>query len=214
MIDVKEILLGLAPYTQYVSFGLLLLAGFNIPVSEDIVFIISASIAATTVPQNMYYIFAGCFMGAYLGDMIAYLVGRYGINKLLNSETLARLGIINREKIEVKIGIMKDYFSRYGGKTLFFGRFVPFGARNMIFMTCGLIRMKMPLFMLIDLCALTCTSLILFSLGFSFGNNYEAIFPYITKYKFIIAGFAVLFITALVIRNKLKKHKSGRQTQQ
>jgi membrane-associated protein len=208
MIDVKELLLGLAPYTQYVSFGLLLLAGFNIPVSEDIVFIISASIAATTVPQNTYYIFAGCFLGAYMGDMVAYLVGRYGINKLLDSATLARMGIINREKVEVKIGSMKDYFSRYGGKTLFFGRFVPFGARNMIFMTCGLIRMKLPLFMIIDLCALTCTSLILFSLGYTFGNNYEVIFPYITKYKFIIFGLVVLFVAVLIIRKKLKKGKA------
>ena len=47
---ITNILLNAAPYVHFISFGLLLLAGFNLPISEDLVFIVSASIAATMVP--------------------------------------------------------------------------------------------------------------------------------------------------------------------
>lgn len=205
MIDIKDVILGLAPYTHYISFGLIMLAGFNIPISEDIVFIISASIAATMAPQNAPYIFAGCFLGAYLSDIVAYAIGRYGINKILFSKIMIRSKIVNREKVEDKIETIRGYFARYGGKTLFFARFVPFGVRNVTFMTCGLIKMKLTKFMLIDLCAATCTSIILFYLGYSFGNNYEMIFPYLRRYKFIIFGLFIAVIVLLVLRNKIVK---------
>jgi membrane-associated protein len=205
MFDVKEIMLGMVPYTQYISFGLIMLAGVNIPVSEDIVIIVSASIAATKAPHNVYYIFAGCFLGAYLSDIAAYVIGRYGINKILFSTMMIRSKIVNREKVERKIETIRGYFTRYGGKTLFFARFFPFGVRNVTFMTCGLIKMKMAKFMIIDICAATCTTTILFCLGYTFGNNYEMIFPYLNRYKFIILGifFAVIFL--IIIRKIILK---------
>jgi membrane-associated protein len=193
-------------YTHFISFGLLLLAGFNLPVSEDLVFIISASIAATTVPENTIQIFAGCFLGAYLSDLIAYTIGRYGIKKILFSPLLTRARIVNRASIEQKLEKTKGFFSRFGGKTLFFGRFVPFGVRNVIFMSCGLIRMPYPRFMLIDLSALVFTSSILFFLGYSFGNNYEVILTYINRYKIIIFILFVLLVLFLVIRKKVSSH--------
>lgn len=205
MFDIQEILIGMTPYVQYVSFGLLLLAGFSLPVSEDIVIIISASIAATVVPENTYYIFAGCFLGAYLSDIEAYLIGRFGIKKILFSRPVLRLKIVNREKVEQKFETVSAYFTKYGGKTLFFGRFIPFGMRNVLFMTSGLIRMNAIKFMIIDFCALSCTSLLLFSIGYSFGNNFERIFPYLNRYKLIIAGIFIAVVLLLVIRNKMLK---------
>ena len=193
----------MARYTQFISFGLLILAGFSLPVSEDLVFIISASIAATTVPENTIWIFIGCFTGAFLGDNIAYLIGRYGINRILFSPFLTRTGIVNRAGIERRIERTKGFFARFGGKTLFFGRFVPFGVRNVIFMSCGLIRMPLPRFMLIDLSALVFTSSILFFLGYSFGNNYNIVITYINRYKIVIFIVFVLLVLFLLIRKKL-----------
>lgn len=204
MIDIKELLLGMVPYTQYISFGLLVLSGLSLPISEDIVFILSASIAATAAPENRVIIFIGCFLGAITGDTVAYFLGRYGLNKILFNKFFERFKIINREKIEGKIDRMREYFNRYGRKTIFFGRFIPFGARNAIFMTCGLIRMKFLKFILTDLAALTCTSAILFSLGYTFGNKYEIIFPYLQRYKFIMLGIIVMLIIILLIRRTIR----------
>ena len=204
MFDIKELLMGMLPYTQFISFSLLVLSGFSLPISEDIVFIISASIAATAVPENRYYIFLGCFLGAITGDTVAYCIGRYGINRILNNKFLERIKFINREKTESRLRRMEEYFRRYGGKTIFFGRFIPFGARNAIFMTCGLIRMKFLKFIITDLAALACTSAILFTLGYSFGNKYEIIFPYLQRYKFFMLGFVIVLIAVLLIRKKIR----------
>ena len=62
-------------HAHYIIFSLLLLAGFNIPVSEDGMLFISALIA-TKFPQNFYPLFFGVFLGAYFSDLICYGVGR------------------------------------------------------------------------------------------------------------------------------------------
>jgi membrane-associated protein len=209
MPDISYLLHSMVQYTHFISFGLLILAGFNLPVSEDIVFIVSASIAATAVPENTVLIFAGCFMGAYLSDIIAYSIGRYGINRILFSPLLNRLRIVNRAGIELKLVRVKGFFDRFGGKTLFFGRFVPFGVRNVMFMSCGLIRMPYPRFMLIDLSALLCTSSLLFFLGYSFGNNYEIILTYINRYKILIFALFVSLVLFLFIRKKISIHRDS-----
>ncbi|HPC40366.1 MAG TPA: DedA family protein [Spirochaetota bacterium] len=205
MIDVKEILMGMSPYVQYISFGLLMLSGMSFPISEDIVFIISASIAATVAPHNLYYIFAGCFLGAYVSDITAYLIGRYALKKIIFSLILVRLKLVNPEKLRERIDVLTGYFAAYGGKTLFFGRFIPFGMRNAIFMTCGLIGMNPVKFMLIDLCAVTCTSTILFSLGYAFGNNYDVIIPYLNRYKFFIAALILSVLVIIFTKRALNK---------
>lgn len=212
MFDIQAVLIEMAPYVQYVSFVLLLLAGLSLPISEDIVFIVSASLAATVVPENTLYIFAGCFLGAMLSDIEAYLIGRFGLHRVLFSNALIRLNIINRERIEKKIGIVTAYFIKYGGKTLFFGRFIPFGMRNILFMTSGLIRLNFIKFLLIDLCALICTSSVLFYLGYSFGNNFQQIIPYLNRYKLFIFVMVACVLLLYFIKKKLIKYISGGQS--
>jgi len=209
MFDVKEILLGMSPYVQFISFGLLMLSGLNFPISEDIVFIISASIAATIEPQNTLLIFAGCFLGAYLSDIVAYCIGRFGIKKLLHSRIMIRLKLIDPQYVESRMKILGGYFEAYGGKTLFFGRFIPLGFRNILFMTCGFIKMNPVKFMIIDLCAVTSTSLILFTLGYTFGNNYETIVSYLNRYKIILVAVIIAIIIIFIVRQKRHKQKKS-----
>ena len=197
---ISGILYNAAPCVHFISFGLLLLAGLNIPVSEDIVFIVSSSIAATIVPQNTAIIFLGCFAGAYLSDIMAYGIGRYAGNRILNSERLFRLDFFIKHFSKERIYRLESYFEKYGTKTLFFGRFVPFGIRNVLFMTSGLLKLKMKTFLIVDLAALLCTSTILFSLGYSLGQNYLSILPYLNRYKIII--FSIFLLVVAVTQRK------------
>ena len=196
---ITEILTNYATYVPLVAFGLLLLAGFNLPVSEDIVFIVSSSIAATTPEVNVYLAFIGCFFGAYFSDIIAYTIGRHGGNRLLKFSFIQKMVPLH------KIESIKEYFRKYGANTLFFGRFVPFGVRNILFMTSGLIRMKVIKFLIIDFLALCVTSTILFSLGYTLGNNRDKIYPYLDNYKFIIFGLFLFIILFSIIYKKYKQ---------
>ena len=204
---ITSLLTNAAPHVHLISFGLLFLSGFNLPISEDIVYIVSASIAATIIPENTLKIFAGCFAGAYVSDIVAYFTGRLVIGDILLKKTsFSKLTIIKRGFSEERMLKLKNYFDKYGLKTLFFGRFIPM--RNILFMTCGLIKMRLKNFLIVDICALTCTSIILFYLGYSLGENYEKISPYIQRYKtivlFLIAS-VFIFISRKHILNIIKK---------
>jgi len=198
MAYISQLLFNFAPQVHYVSFALLFLAGFNLPISEDIVFIISASIAATIIPEHTFKIAAGCVLGAYSSDIIAYCLGRFGMKFILEHKKLAKSYPMD------KIRKIEDYYQSHGAKTLFFGRFIPFGVRNIIFLTAGLAKMKIYKFMLVDLLALSITSTILFSIGYTLGSNYQIIFPYLNKYKLIIFSLFILTVLSIVIYKKKK----------
>lgn len=198
---VVTLLTDAAPYVHFIAFGLLILAGLNIPVSEDLVFIVSASLAATVVPENTVYVFIGCVTGAYISDILAYTLGRYGGN------WIATLPLFKQEFSPARIARVKRYFDRYGIKTLFFGRFIPFGVRNVLFMTSGLVKVPFPRFLLVDLMALALTSSILFGLGYVFGSNYQAMLPWLDSYKILIFLIFLLAIAMFLYRRRKNKTK-------
>jgi len=198
--DITAILTeSVAHNLHFISFGLLMLAGFNIPVSEDLVFIISASIASAVIPENTYLIFTGCFLGAYLSDLVAYAIGRHGL------PFIQRFGFLKSESAKKMILNLHIYFKKYGGKTLFFGRFIPFGVRNVMFITAGLVKVNVIKFMIIDLLALSVTSTILFFIGFKFGENIGLIKVYLSNYKIIIFIVFLSVIAVFVLKRFLKR---------
>ena len=118
-----------ADYAHWVIFGLLMLAGFNVPVSEDLMIIIAGVLAGTVVPQNIYKLFLSVFLGSYLSDWISYWLGRKFGKHLWDIPWFARF--INKEKLSQ----VQKYFKKHGFLTLLFGRFIPFGVRNCIFLS-------------------------------------------------------------------------------
>ena len=183
---------------HFISFGLLMLAGLNVPVSEDLVFIISASIASAVIPENACLIFTGCFLGAYLSDLVAYSIGRHGL------PLIQKFGFLKSDYTKKMIFNLHVYFKKYGGKTLFFGRFIPFGVRNVMFITAGLVKVNILKFMIIDLLALTITSSILFFIGYKFGENIGSIKVYLANYKIIVFIIFLIFVSAFVVKKNLK----------
>ncbi len=186
----SNILTTLAPQIHFIAFGLLILSGLNFPISEDIVFILSGAISVTLAPENIYFAYAGCFLGAYISDFIAYAIGRFGGRKLAHTPFFKK--ILPEEKLQK----MEFYFTRYGAKTVLFGRFIPFGVRNIIFISSGFSKMRFTRFMVADIIPLSITSSLLFYLGYSFGENYRDILPYLDRYKVIIFG---LFLAAILL---------------
>ena len=192
----SELLYEWAHYVHFISFGLLILAGFNMPISEDLIMIISGSIAATIVPENTIYIFIGCFIGAYFSDIIAYSFGRALGPQLFKIKILRRL--FSKEK-EKKI---ETYFDKYHAKALFFGRFIPFGIRNVLFFTAGYVKINWMKFLLIDLLSLAISSSIQFYAGYSLRKNFRTIGPYLSKYKYIIFAVFILIILFIYLEKK------------
>ena len=150
---------------HWVIFGLFMLAGLNIPISEDLLIIAGGVLASTVVPENTWKLFAAIFLGAYISDVIVYMMARYLGPALLSRKWFARIFKPKRVKK------MQEHYKKWGMLTLFFGRFVPFGVRNCLFATAGMSRMPMAKFLLVDGAACLLSNSALFSLSYFCGKS-------------------------------------------
>lgn len=178
-----------AQYAHWIIFFALLLAGFNVPISEDLMIILSASLAANVVPENTYKLFAAVFLGSYLSDSICYWLGRILGPKLWNIRWFAKT--FDRKRIEQ----IHRYYKRYGFRTLLIGRFIPFGVRNALFLTAGLGKMHYGTFLLSDGIACITSNTTLFTIAYTIGKNYSALLEMIKTFNiFIFTAFVVAVI--------------------
>ncbi|MCK5354676.1 MAG: DedA family protein [Methyloprofundus sp.] len=192
MEELIQIIQGNIQYAHFIIFGALLLAGFNIPVSEDAMIFISA-ILASSHPEYLPHLFIGVYMGAYLSDLICYSLGRIFGPKLLEIRFFANM--VSPERI-TKISA---YYENYGVITLILGRFIPFGVRNALFLTAGLGKMNFIKFALSDLLACTISTACFFTLYFYYG---ETVIEYIKQGNMVVFSLAFIAIAVLWYRKK------------
>lgn len=181
-------------YAHFIIFGLLLLAGFNIPVSEDAMIFISAVIASHYKAQ-LPHLFIGVYLGAYFSDLICYWLGRLLGPKLFD------IPFFSKTVSTEKIGKIQTFYEKYGVITLIIGRFIPFGVRNGLFLTAGLAKMGFVKFSLFDLLACTISTVAFFTLYYHYGN---AVIDYVKKGNLIAFTIAAIVVAALW----LKKNKA------
>lgn len=188
-----------AQYAHWIVFGALMLAGLNIPISEDLMIIFSAVLAATVIPENTYKLFAGVFLGCYISDWVCYWIGRHFGPKLWNIKWFART--FDQKKIDT----VHQYYAKYGFLTLLVGRFIPFGVRNGLFLTAGLGKMPFGKFLLSDGIACLLSNTLLFSLAYTVGKNYEALLSSLKMLNiFLFTAFVVAIIAFVWYKHKKK----------
>ncbi len=179
-------------YAPFIVFGLLMLAGLSLPISEDLLIIVSALLAVKH-PDMVVSLFLGVYLGAYLSDLESYWVGRILGRRLWKVKFFAKL--ISEKSVQ-SIGA---YYERYGTFTLLLGRFIPFGVRNALFLSAGLSRMHFGKFALTDWAACTMTNVALFSLTYFYG---EGVFEYVRQGNFIIFGVFSLVVGGFFLLRK------------
>jgi membrane protein DedA with SNARE-associated domain len=188
-----------AQYAHWLLFGALMLAGFNVPISEDLMIIISAVLAATVVPENTYKLFAAVFLGCYISDWVCYWIGRFFGPKLWEISWFAKT--FDRKRIDQ----IHRYYLKYGFRTLLFGRFIPFGVRNCLFLTAGLGKMHFGKFLLSDGIACIISNTTLFTLAYHMGKNYKLLLDFVKKFNILLfAAFVVLLIAFIWYKRKKK----------
>jgi len=150
---------------HWVIFGLFMLAGLNLPISEDLLIIAGGILASTIVPENTWKIFLAIFAGAYLSDLFVYFMARYWGPTLLSKPWFAK--ILKPKRVE----LLEQHYRKWGILTLFFGRFIPFGVRNCLFATAGMSGMPIAKFVLVDGAACLLSNTALFSLSYFCGKS-------------------------------------------
>jgi membrane-associated protein len=188
-----------AQHAHWFIFGAILLAGFNIPISADALIVGSAVLAATLVPQHLWYLYLSVFLGCYFSAWIAYWFGRLVGKKLYRFRWFQQFFPIHRiEKIQ-------NFYTKHGLWTLMIGRFIPFGVRNCIFMSSGMSRVPFHRFALQDLPACLIWTSLTFYLFFSLGKNFHTLLSHLKIVNIVIfAAFGVTVIAFLWYKRRKK----------
>lgn len=189
-------------WAPYIIFGALLLAGFNIPVSEDGMLFISALLASKQ-PEQFWMFFFAVYLGAYISDIICFFLGKKLGPKLFEIKFFSNMVSMKR------IRAINAYYDKYGPLTLILGRFIPFGVRNGLFLTAGIGQMNSLKFAISDLIACTISCTVYFYLYYTMG---EAVISYIKQSNQAIFVIATAVVAFFVVRKILSNRKKRQQT--
>ena len=201
-----EFILSQSHYAPILIFMLLAIAGFNIPISEDLVIISAAILAAVIIPENLTLLILVSYMGALTADIINYWLARYLGPKILQYKLVQK--IVSPSKVEK----IQYFFNKYGSATIVIGRFIPFGVRNGIYMSAGFSKMNFGKFIIFDGLAASLTTALLFSLGYHFGKNYKILLAHLREAKIYIM-IALVFVIVLVSIIMYLRKKRANKTQ-
>jgi phosphatidylserine decarboxylase precursor-related protein len=189
------------PLYQYIEFFplvallALLLAGFSLPFSEDLI-IITGALLCHEDPALLVSTLAAIYVGVIASDFIAYKIG-----------SMARKGMI-RNKLPAslftkkKLNRMHRLMEKYGVFTFIVCRFIPFGVRNTLFMASGFFKMPLRTFVLFDTLAAMISVNTLFFLAYNLG---DAVKQPVKVAGLILFILLILIITVLSARSLIKK---------
>ena len=194
-----------ANYAHWYLFVAILLAGFNLPFSIDVLVLVSAFLAATIVPEHTGILFFCILFGCYFSALCSYWVGRICGNYLLHWRFFAKL--LSSERREK----MQGFYKKYGLLSLMLGRFIPFGVRNCLFMSSGMSKVHFGKFMLMDALACSVWCSLFFYAFYKLGQNRDVLWEYLKTFNLLIfAAFSVTVIGAIWYKSRKKgKQQAG-----
>ncbi len=194
-----EIIIEYRAYAPWITFGLILLAGLNLPISIDILVVINALLAAHTIPEYTFYLFLSILVGCYLSAWVSFYIGRkFG-------RILMRYTWFSKILCEKKLNQVSNFYKKYGFFTLIVGRFIPGGFRNVIFMTTGMSAVSFKQFILRDSIAVFIWTSVCFYIYYTIGLNFQTLLKYVKTFNILIFFSFVITIIGVVWYNKHKK---------
>lgn len=172
-----------------VLFGLMVLGGAGLPVPEEFTLLLGGFLSYLQF-TNFWSTFLVLLVGAILGDMVVYLLG-----KLIGYKILPR---ISRFKlIEALIGKASKYFYKYGAKVIMFSRPLV-GVRPAVLFLAGHYRVNFSKFFYFDTLITIPWTFSLFFLSYYLGTGLDLI----TEVKeikhtiYILLGIFIVFYAA------------------
>jgi membrane protein DedA with SNARE-associated domain len=204
-----DMIAWISQYTEFyplAAFILLMLAGLNVPISEDLV-IITGALICHADPSVLIPTFAAIYIGIAISDYFPYFLGKYIRKGTVKSSFITIL--FPQKRLEK----MQYYLEKFGIFTFIVGRFIPFGVRNTLFFSSGFIGLRIKRFAIYDIVAATISVTTLFSLVYIFGDEIEKPFHVIGKILFIMVLSTLVFIGIRIIRSIIYKWKETHNNQ-
>ena len=189
-------------YYPLVALAGLLLAGLNLPVSEDLI-IITGALVCHKRPSLLPETLAAIYFGVIFTDMFVYWIG-----KRVRSGA-GKVNFFTKLVPEKALDKMHYYLDKYGIFTFIVCRFVPFGVRNTLFFTAGFTKLRFRYFAVCDCIAAMISINTLFFLTYKFGEVVEKPIKTVGIILFILlVSVIITLIIRLIVmwRRGIKSH--------
>ncbi len=186
-------------YGDWLVFGLIALEGLGLPLPGETMLIVAGAYAATGHLSITGVILAG-LLGAMIGDIGGYWIGRSGVAALL----ARMLG----SRYEDRLQKGQAFFDRYGPATVLFARFVP-AVRVISANLAGVIKMRFGLFSLFDALGGVAWAIVIGGLGYVFGNNLPVLEQVLQRLGLGMAAMIAFLALAVWIARRLARNEGG-----
>jgi len=194
MPDFFAFLSGYIQYYPLAALVCLLLAGCNIPISEDLIIITGAILSEDNhflLVSNLVAI----FIGVIASDFIMYWIGTRVRKRTAKSSYFSTL--VPEHAMEK----MHDKLDKYGIFTFIVCRFIPFGVRNTLFFTSGFFNLRLRVFALYDIIAALISVNTLFFLAYFLGDDVKRPLKIagVVLFILLVSGVFMLFVRIVVL---------------
>ncbi len=208
MLSLIEFLSAHAMHAHWFILIGLLLAGFNLPISIDILVIIAALFSSKFVPEHTFLLYSFLLVGSLLSAWISYTLGRtIGLR-------LAKWKLFQPFLSDQKVEKLRSFYKKYGILAFIIGRFIPFGIRNCLFMSSGLSKMPFLRFALQDFLACFIWVTTCFTLFYHIGQNFEVIWYYVKTFNALIFLIFTVAVISVIWYKHTKSLKTSRMENQ
>ena len=141
--------------------------------------------------------FVSVFIWATIGSVVgAYIL--YGVGAWLGAARLRAIAdwmwLVKASDVDKSL----EWFDRHGRPSILFGRLIP-GIRSLISIPAGLDRMNLLTFGLWTTLGSAVWNFILIYLGFTLGDNWEAVTDYIDQYSKVVYVILILILLGFLI---------------
>lgn len=145
---------------------ILILTGCGLPIPEEVPIVAAGWLSAPQEGKLDPWIAVGsCFIGAILGDMVMYGIGRKFGRKLLQKRAFFASYLSPEREQHIE-----EMFQKHGLKVLFVSRFLV-GIRSPIYVTAGILKVPFRRFVIADMFCAGVMISVFFSLAYFFSNS-------------------------------------------
>lgn len=182
--------------------GFLVLTGCGLPIPEEVPIIAAGLMSKSTL--NPWLALASCFVGAIVGDMVMYGIGRKFGRRLLQRGGFFA-GYLSPER-EREI---EEQFRLHGMKVLFVARFLA-GVRSPIYLTAGILKVPFRRFVIADSLCASIVIPIFFGLAYLFSEQINEIWQALRQAE-IAATTAVVCaaVVGLIFYRRVRRRSAA-----
>ena len=106
---------------------------------------------------------------------------------------------------KAKLDQIKRFFLKYGGISIFVGRFLP-GLKHFITFPAGIVKMSITRFIVYSMLSSMIWCSVILYIGYSIGENEDLIRDYMHKFNMVILVIVVLLLTYYIFQAWKRKY--------